>query len=186
MIGIDPTQLIAWATAGESETMELKRTTGELRDATITLCAMLNHRGGRVMFGVGPDHRVIGQDVSDHTLDAPQVDAPREERLSSTIPATRSVCTSELKKGNLGSFWLILAHSGSFWLILAYCGYRLSIQILRRFLVASAVSGDRAIRLFPAPNCIAGRRVRLGQGRMTSSRGLQPNPADRLAILFAP
>jgi predicted HTH transcriptional regulator len=30
---------------------------------------MLNHRGGRVMFGVGPDHRVSGQDVSDHTLE---------------------------------------------------------------------------------------------------------------------
>jgi ATP-dependent DNA helicase RecG len=62
-------QVIAWAAAGESETLELKRTTGERRDATRTLCAMLNHRGGRVMFGVGPDHRVSGQDVSDHTLE---------------------------------------------------------------------------------------------------------------------
>ena len=63
------TQVTAWAAAGESETLELKRTTGERRAATQTLCAMLNHRGGRVLFGVGPDHRVVGQDVSDHTLE---------------------------------------------------------------------------------------------------------------------
>jgi ATP-dependent DNA helicase RecG len=69
MTGIDLAQVTAWATAGESETMELKRTTGERRDAAITLCAMLNHRGGRVMIGVGPDHRVVGQDVSDRTLE---------------------------------------------------------------------------------------------------------------------
>lgn len=59
----------AWAAAGESETLELKRTTGERRAATQTLCAMLNHRGGSILFGVGPDHRVLGQDVSDHTLE---------------------------------------------------------------------------------------------------------------------
>lgn len=69
MTSISLAQVIAWAAAGESETLELKRTTGERRDATRTLCAMLNHRGGRVMFGVGPDHRVSGQDVSDHTLE---------------------------------------------------------------------------------------------------------------------
>lgn len=62
-------QVLAWAAAGESETLELKRTTGERRAATQTLCAMLNHRGGRVLFGVGPDHRVVGQTVSDHTLE---------------------------------------------------------------------------------------------------------------------
>lgn len=30
---------------------------------------MLNHRGGRVLFGVEPDGRVLGQQVSDHTLE---------------------------------------------------------------------------------------------------------------------
>ena len=33
------------------------------------LTAMLNHRGGRVLFGVEPDGRVIGQQVSDRTLE---------------------------------------------------------------------------------------------------------------------
>src|SRR5215475_7804340 len=64
-----PDQIIAWAASGESETLELKRTTGERREATRTLCAMLNHRGGRVLFGVEEDGRVIGQQVSDHTIE---------------------------------------------------------------------------------------------------------------------
>jgi ATP-dependent DNA helicase RecG len=69
MTSITLAQVTAWTAAGESETLELKRTTGERRAAMQTLCAMLNHRGGRVLFGVAPDHRVLGQDVSDHTLE---------------------------------------------------------------------------------------------------------------------
>jgi ATP-dependent DNA helicase RecG len=64
-----PEQIAAWAAAGESETLELKRTTGERREGARTLCAMLNHRGGRVLFGVEPNGRVLGQQVSDHTIE---------------------------------------------------------------------------------------------------------------------
>jgi len=32
-------------------------------------CAMLNHRGGRVIFGVEPDARVVGQQLNDHALE---------------------------------------------------------------------------------------------------------------------
>lgn len=64
-----PEQIKAWAASGESETLEFKRTTGERREAARTLCAMLNHRGGRVLFGVDADGRVTGQQVSDHTIE---------------------------------------------------------------------------------------------------------------------
>jgi len=64
-----PDQIATWAAAGESETVEFKRTTGERREATRTLCAMLNYRGGRVLFGVEADGRVVGQQVSDHTIE---------------------------------------------------------------------------------------------------------------------
>lgn len=64
-----PEQIKAWATSGESETLEFKRTTGERREAVRTLCAMLNNRGGRVLFGVEADGRVTGQQVSDHTIE---------------------------------------------------------------------------------------------------------------------
>src|SRR2546428_1375271 len=62
-------QVRAWAAAGESETLEFKRSTGQRREAARTLCAMLNHRGGRVLFGVEPDGRVVGQQVGDHTIE---------------------------------------------------------------------------------------------------------------------
>ena len=45
-----PDQIAAWAAAGQSETVEFKRTTGERREATRTLCAMLNDRGELVRF----------------------------------------------------------------------------------------------------------------------------------------
>jgi ATP-dependent DNA helicase RecG len=66
---VTPEQITAWAAAGESETTEFKRTTGERREAARTVCAMLNNRGGRVLFGVEPDGRVKGQQVSDHTIE---------------------------------------------------------------------------------------------------------------------
>jgi ATP-dependent DNA helicase RecG len=53
---------------GESETLELKRSTAELRRAGETLCAFLNGEGGKVLIGVGPDGRLVGQDVADITL----------------------------------------------------------------------------------------------------------------------
>lgn len=62
-------QVLAAARAGESETQEFKRSTGELRSAMHALTAMLNHRGGRVFFGVEPDQRVVGQQVGDRTLE---------------------------------------------------------------------------------------------------------------------
>lgn len=53
---------------GESDTLEFKRTTGELKAAGATLSAFLNGaRGGTVLFGVSPEGRVRGQDVSDAT-----------------------------------------------------------------------------------------------------------------------
>lgn len=64
-----PDLIASWAASGESETMEFKRTTGERREAVRTLCAMLNHRGGRVLFGVEADGRVLGQQVSDRTIE---------------------------------------------------------------------------------------------------------------------
>ena len=54
---------------GESESLELKASTGELRTGVRSVCAMLNHRGGTVLFGVDPDGRIIGQFASDHTLE---------------------------------------------------------------------------------------------------------------------
>lgn len=58
-------QLIA---KGESATLELKRSTGEMREAMQTLCAFANGKGGRVIIGVKPNGELVGQQVSDQTF----------------------------------------------------------------------------------------------------------------------
>ena len=62
-------QLTTLATSGESETLEFKETTGTRREATMTVCAFLNQSGGRVLFGVTPNGAVVGQQVSERTIE---------------------------------------------------------------------------------------------------------------------
>ncbi|MDQ3549009.1 MAG: ATP-binding protein, partial [Chloroflexota bacterium] len=54
---------------GESEDLELKKSTGQRSDAMKTVCAMLNGAGGFVIFGVTPDRYIVGQDVSAKTME---------------------------------------------------------------------------------------------------------------------
>lgn len=56
------------AAAGESEAVEFKKSTSQLRRAGETLCGFLNGTGGVVLIGVGPEGRVTGQTVADTTL----------------------------------------------------------------------------------------------------------------------
>jgi len=53
---------------GESDTVELKKSTAQLRRAAETLCGMLNGSGGVVLLGVAPNGRIVGQEISDKTL----------------------------------------------------------------------------------------------------------------------
>ena len=62
-------QIAAMAASAESETLEFKATTGTRREAAATVCAMLNRRGGHVLFGVTPDGRIAGQRVSERTVE---------------------------------------------------------------------------------------------------------------------
>ncbi len=67
-ISTDAKRLSAMVGEGEGPTLEFKRSTGELRDAMHSLCAFLNGAGGTLLFGVRPDGRIEGQQVSDQTL----------------------------------------------------------------------------------------------------------------------
>ena len=62
-------QISKLVASGESETLEFKSTTGTRREAAATICAMLNQRGGNVLFGVTPESRVTGQQVNERTLE---------------------------------------------------------------------------------------------------------------------
>ena len=62
-------QVAALAASGESETLEFKATTGARREAAMTVCAFLNQGGGQVLFGVTPGGDVVGQQVSERTIE---------------------------------------------------------------------------------------------------------------------
>ena len=87
---VTPEQIAALAAGGESETLEFKRSTGGRREAAQTVCAMLNHRGGRVLFGVTPEGCVVGQDVSDRTgeqvsQEIARIDPPVQPRIERVV-----------------------------------------------------------------------------------------------------
>lgn len=64
-----PDDLAVLAAAGESESLEFKKSTAEKDRACRTLCAFANGQGGWLLFGVTPAGRLIGQTVADRTLE---------------------------------------------------------------------------------------------------------------------
>jgi ATP-dependent DNA helicase RecG len=53
----------------ESEKLELKKTTSELKEAIIAISAILNkHQGGEIYFGITNEGKVVGQTVTDKTI----------------------------------------------------------------------------------------------------------------------
>lgn len=52
---------------GESDTLELKKSTSLLPSASETTCAFLNGKGGIVLIGVTDAGKILGQNVTDHT-----------------------------------------------------------------------------------------------------------------------
>lgn len=53
----------------ESETLELKKSTSELKEAIISTVSILNkHQKGTLYFGIKNNGEIVGQDVSENTL----------------------------------------------------------------------------------------------------------------------
>jgi hypothetical protein len=66
--GMDVIAVKSLVAAGESDSVEFKKSTAELPRVGETLCAFLNGHGGIVLIGAAPDGRLLGQEVSDSTL----------------------------------------------------------------------------------------------------------------------
>jgi ATP-dependent DNA helicase RecG len=64
---MDINQLKILIKQGESPTLELKKSTAQLKSACETACAFLNTDGGTVLIGVTDTQKVVGQEVSDKT-----------------------------------------------------------------------------------------------------------------------
>lgn len=53
---------------GEHCQLELKKTTGELKEGMHAACAFLNSDGGWLIFGITPNSlRILGQEATDNT-----------------------------------------------------------------------------------------------------------------------
>ena len=53
----------------ETEQIEYKKTIGEIKEAMISIAAILNkHQQGELYFGVKNDGTVVGQEINDETL----------------------------------------------------------------------------------------------------------------------
>ncbi len=53
----------------ESETLELKKSTSELKEAIISIVAILNkHQKGELFFGIKNDGTIVGQQVTENTI----------------------------------------------------------------------------------------------------------------------
>lgn len=53
----------------ESETLELKKTTSEIKEAIISIAAILNkHQHGELFFGIRSDGTVTGQNITEKTI----------------------------------------------------------------------------------------------------------------------
>ena len=80
------TEIANLAAGAESETVEFKKSTGTRNEAARTLSAMLNGAGGTVLIGVDDDGLVIGQQVSEKSLeDMTQACASIRPELPPTI-----------------------------------------------------------------------------------------------------
>lgn len=95
---MDLKELARIVAAGESETVELKKSTAQLPRAGETLCGFLNGRGGLVVIGVPPNGEIVGQEVTDktqqeiaRTLDRFEPPAPVQTRVVALSGTQRSV-----------------------------------------------------------------------------------------------
>ena len=98
--------LTDWVADGEGDRQEFKKSTAEQEKGLRTLCGFLNHRGGRVLFGVSPAGKIVGQGVSEGTLeklaaDCRKIEPPVNPRVD-TIPVgdkgNRVICV-EVDRG---------------------------------------------------------------------------------------
>lgn len=130
-------QLEQWVASGESETLEFKRSTGELSTGIRAVCAMLNQRGGRVLFGVDSTGQILGQDVSDRTIEEVaseigNIDPPVFPTIDSIItPQGRQVIVVTVSRGSTRPY----SHKGIAYQRVGNTNRKLSREEYNRMLV---------------------------------------------------
>lgn len=81
--------------SGESDSLEFKKSTGDLKGGMETLCAFLNGAGGTVLFGVTDKRKLPGITISDKTLQDVANEIRRLEPAASISMVRHKVPSSE-------------------------------------------------------------------------------------------
>jgi len=123
----------------ETRTLELKKTTGELKDGIRSVCAFLNTAGGWLFFGIAPTTlKILGQEVTDNTrkeiareiakleplIDLPveYIDVPDRPGCQPSscfawlvfgVPTRMSLSTTSVPTETSSLFWMLAWHSSS-------------------------------------------------------------------------
>src|SRR6266550_2857145 len=69
-LAMTASDLSALIQAGESESVELKQSTGATREIVETVCAFANARGGTILIGVTNTGNICGVTIGQDTLEA--------------------------------------------------------------------------------------------------------------------
>lgn len=83
------------ATQGESPSLEYKASTAQLKAAFETICGYLNGNGGVVLIGVKNNGQILGQDVTDNTLqeiarEVKKIEPPAQGQIEIQIIPTKN------------------------------------------------------------------------------------------------
>ena len=92
----------------ESETVELKKSLSQFDKGLKAICAFLNHKGGKVYFGVGDNGEVIGLQVSDRSLRkvSQQIHFRIKPEIAPEVKQVESIIEVKVKEGNNKPYFL--------------------------------------------------------------------------------
>jgi len=92
----------------ESEKVELKKSLSQLDKGLKAVCAFLNHKGGKVYFGVADNGKVIGLQVSDRSLRkvSQHIHFRIKPEIAPEVRQVESVIEVKIKEGNNKPYFL--------------------------------------------------------------------------------
>lgn len=143
---MNPEELRALVTEGESERLEFKRSTAELERALRTACGMLNCGiVGHVVFGVTNAGEITGQPVGDNTIEG------IAQRLQTAFepPAPVGIDRVPIERNNeaivlrIGPGWVLHAYEGHHYERVGRSTHRMPMATYERRLLEQAHTGNR-------------------------------------------
>lgn len=100
---VNITQLKNLIQQGESQHLEFKKSTTQIKPAFETACAFLNNKGGTILIGVKDNGQLIGQEITDQTKqliahESRKIEPKSNEEIIVILNKEESMTTSSIKQ----------------------------------------------------------------------------------------